>query len=124
MDREAIARGARRRQMQEALDFERDRAQAIQDQIALTVSEMDGPQVDAAAFAAMSPEDVEIVQAELNPLPYEPEDGPEYFERDNLIDFDEDPGDPHAEELARLNEELANSRRRQEAFQAYLDALG
>jgi hypothetical protein len=110
--------------MQEALDFERDRAQAIEDQIALTVCEVEGPQIDAAAFAAMSPEDVEIVQAELNPPPYGSDEGPEYFERDDLIDLDfEEPGDPHAEELTRLNRELEDCRRRQQAFESYLEAL-
>jgi len=121
VDREAIARGVRRRQAQE---FERDREQALEDQVALVIGEVDGPQVDDAAFATMSAEDVAIVQAELNPLPYEAEDGPDFFERDDLIDFDNsEPVDPHAEELARLNEELVQCRRRQAAFQAYLAAL-
>ena len=86
---------------------------------------MDGPRIDAEAFASMSAEDVAIVQAELNPLPYEAEDGPDFFERDDLMDLgDPDPLDPNAEELARLNQELDNCRRRQEAFKAYLAALG
>jgi hypothetical protein len=124
VDTEAIARGVRRRQAQESLDFEREREQALQDQVGLVIAEVDGPQVDDAAFAAMSAEDVAIVKAELNPLPYEPEDGPDFFERDDLIDFDDaEPVDPHAEELARLNEELVQCRRRQAAFQAYLAAL-
>jgi hypothetical protein len=125
VDREAIARGTRRRQAQEALDFERDREQALEEQIALAITEADGPKIDAVAFAAMSPEDAALVRAELNPLPYDSDDGPDYFERDDLIDFDDvESVDPHAEELARLNEELTQCRRRQQAFQAYLAALG
>ena len=73
----------------------------------------------------MSPEDAEIVKAELNPLPFDADDGPDYIERDDLIDLDEDdPLAAHAEELARLNDELTRSRRRQQAFKAYIAALG
>ncbi len=110
--------------MEDALEFERDREKAISDQIAIAIGEVEGPKVDAAVFARMSPEDVVLVRAELNPLPYAAEDGPE-FERDSFVDFDdvEQGGDPHAEELARLNEELALSRRRKLAFEAYLAAL-
>ena len=125
MDREAIARGVRRRQAQESLDFEREREQALEEQVALTIAETEGPKIDAVAFGAMSPEDAALVRAEFNPLPYAPEDGPDFFERDDLIDFDDvEIIDPQAEELARLNEELTQCRRRQQAFQAYLAALG
>jgi hypothetical protein len=125
VDREAIARGVRRRQAEEALEFERDREEAIQQQIEISVTEVEGPLVDAAAFRSMSLEDAEIVRSELNPLLYDPEEGPDYFERDDLFEIDFDaPDDPHAEELARLREELAQCRRRQEAFKAYLAALG
>jgi hypothetical protein len=124
VDREAIARQARRQQVADALEFERDREKAIQDQIAIAIAEVDGPRIDTDVFARMSPDDVELVRAELNPLPYAAEDGPE-FERDTFVDFDdvEQGDDPHAEELARLNEELALSRRRKQAFEAYLAAL-
>jgi hypothetical protein len=125
VDREAIARGVRRKQAEEALEFERDREEAIEQQIAIAIADVEGPLVDAAAFGSMSAEDAEIVRAELNPLPYDPEEGPDYFERDDLFEIDFDaPEDPHAEELARLNEELAQCRRRQAAFKAYLAALG
>ncbi len=126
MDREAIAREARRRQAQDSLEFELQREQAIEDQIAIAIGDVDGPQIDAAAFEKMSPEDAEIVKAELNPLPFDADEGPEYIERDDLIDLDDeyDPLAAHAEELARLNDELAQSRRRQEAFKAYIAALG
>jgi hypothetical protein len=127
VDRQAIARDVRRRQAQEALDFERERERALEDQIALAIGEADGPEIDAAAFAAMSPEDVTIVKEELNPTPFDPGEGPDFFERDDLIDLDVDEPidfDPLAEELARLNEELVGCRRRQQAFQAYLAALG
>ncbi len=109
--------------MQDALDFEQDRERAISDQIELAVAETDGAKVDAAVFARMSPEDVELVRAELNPTPFEADD--DEGER-AFIDLDdwETQVDPRAEELARLNDELANSRRRKQAFEAYLAALG
>jgi hypothetical protein len=124
VDRDAIARQVRRQQVQDALEFERDREKAISDQIAIAIGDVEGPKVDAAVFARMSPGDVELVRAELNPLPYAAEDGAEE-EADFFVDLDdvESGGDPHAEELARLNEELALSRRRKQAFEAYLAAL-
>jgi len=126
VDREAIAREVRRRQVQETLDFEREREQTLKEQVEIVITEADGKGVDEAAFARMSPEDVEIVNAELNPPGIEVEDDPSFFlERDDLINLDdEEDVDPHAEELARLNDELEDCRRRQRAFEAYLEALG
>ncbi len=122
MDQEAIAREVRRRQVSETLEFEREREQTLQEQIEMVVTEAEGKRVDEAAFARMSSEDVAIVDAELNPPPFDAGEEPDYFERDDVFDWEED-GDPHAEELARLNGELEECRRRQRAFQAYLDAL-
>jgi hypothetical protein len=125
MDREAIAREVRRRQVQETLEFEREREQTLKEQVEIVITEVDGKSVDQAAFARMSPEDVEIVNAELNPPGFETDDDPSFFfERDDLINLDDEPEiDAHAEELARLNAELEDCRRRQRAFEAYLDAL-
>ena len=124
MDNEQIARAVRRRQVTESLEFERDREQTIKEQIELVIAEVDGKRVDEAAYARMSPEDVAIVAAELDPPDYDTEDDPgSFFERDDVINLEDDPVDPQAEELARLNDELEECRRRQRAFQAYLDAL-
>jgi hypothetical protein len=120
VDREEIARKVRRRQAQEVLDFEREREQTIHEQIELVVAESDGGRVDAAAFERMSAEDAEIVRTELTPVPLD-EGG--FLERDDVILF-EDETDANAEELARLNDELADCRRRQRAFESYLEALG
>lgn len=126
MDRETIAREVRRRQVQETLEFEREREQTLKEQIEIVITEVEGKNVDGAVFARMSPEDVEIVAAELNPPGIEAEEDPSFFfERDDLINLDDEPElDPHAEELARLNAELEDCRRRQRAFEAYLEALG
>ena len=125
VDREAIARGVRRRQAQEAFDFEREREQTLTEQVELVIGEVEGSTVDAAAFEKMSPEHAEIVKAELDPPGFEDEGETGFFERDDLFDLDEaEDVDPHTEELARLNGELEECRRRQQAFSAYLDALG
>jgi hypothetical protein len=121
VDREETARTVRRRQAQEILDFEREREKTIHEQIELVVAESEGPRIDAAAFARMSPEDAEIVKEELTPVPLD--EGGGFFERDDVIML-EDEADEHAAELARLNGELDDCRRRQRAFEAYVEALG
>ena len=126
MDREAIAREVRRRQVQETLVFEREREQTLKEQIEIVIAEVEGKRIDEAAFAHMSPEDAEIVALELSPPTFEAgeEDPSSFFDRDDLINLDTEPEmDPHAEELARLNGELDDCRRRQRAFEAYLAAL-
>jgi hypothetical protein len=120
MDREQIAREVRRRQATETLEFEREREKTIEEQIELVIVEIEGPKVDAAAFERMSADDAEIVREEL--VVIADDDGAGFFERDDVIVFDE--VDPHAEELARLHDELADCRRRQRAFESYLEALG
>jgi len=126
VDREAIARGVRRRQAQETLDFEREREQTLMEQVELVIGEAEGSNVDAAAFEKMSPQDVQIVRADFDPPTFDADEDAGFFERDDLFDLDEfeDEVDPHAEELARLNGELEECRRRQQAFSAYIEALG
>ena len=125
MDNDAIAREVRRRQVQESLDFEREREQTLKEQVEIVITEVEGKRVDQAAFAHMTPEDAEIVSAEFNPPEVEFEEDPSFFfDRDDLINLDDEPEvDPHAEELARLNGEIEDCRRRQRAFESYLAAL-
>jgi hypothetical protein len=123
VDREQIAREVRRRQVQESLTFEQEREQTLHEQVELVIAEAEGPRIDAAVFDRMSPEDAEIVRADLTLPVHDTGPAPGYFERDDVI-FLDDEADVHDEELARLNEELDDCRRRQRAFQAYLDALG
>jgi hypothetical protein len=124
MDRLAIVRAQRRRQATEALEFERAREEALRDRLESIVAELDGPALDEAAFAAMAPEQAAFVRAELYGEEPEPlgeewalplEDDPE---ADPLVD----PTGQEAE-IARLEEEIAGSLRRQQAFEAYLGAL-
>jgi len=124
VDREQIAREVRRRQVEESLTFEQEREQTLQEQVELVVAEAEGPKIDAAVFERMSAADAEIVRADLTPPGFHEErSGKGYLERDDVIFLDDVP-DLQSEELARLNEELEDCRRRQRAFQAYLDALG
>ena len=120
VDRKTIARTERRRQALEALEFERARAAALQERLEAIVAELDGPALDAAIFARLAPEDVEIVRAALQNDETEPAEA-----LDGELD---DPREEQKawleEELVRLEEKLASSDERQQAFERYLDALG
>ena len=108
--------------MLEALEFERARAAALRSRLEAVVVELDGPAIDAAIFAELSPENVEIVRPELQSEEPEP---------DESLELDLEGGDPRAEhaawleeEVVRLEQEIVASGRRQQAFESYLEALG
>ena len=65
VDRDALVRRARRRQALDALAFERDRAAMLAEQLEETVASVDGAQVDAAVYAQLSPDDLQLVRAAL-----------------------------------------------------------
>jgi hypothetical protein len=121
VDREAIARKQRRRQVEEALEDEREREAALAGHLEEVVAETDGPGVDAQVFERLEPDDVAVVREVLE-VPaageYESEEDDEPFVLE--IGGDENGSD---EEIARLQDEIAGSRRRQQALQRYLDAL-
>jgi len=131
VDRDSIARAQRRRQAEETLDAERDRMAMLAGQIEELVAELIGARIDEEAFATMTPEDAETVRELLG--------APPDFEVDEEWADDEvegaeagadDPAeaeDPAAEleaEISRLEAEIAVSRRRQQALERYLAALG
>jgi hypothetical protein len=124
VERRAMARAQRRRQAVEALELEQARAEALQEQLEFVVAELDGPALDAAVFARMPPGDVEIVRPALfgeEPEPLEePEDWTEWHEA--TADPEPDPAEQETE-VARLQAELEESRRRQQALERYLAAL-
>jgi hypothetical protein len=134
VDREAIARGQRRRQAIEALEFERDRMAILEGQIEELVVELIGTRIDDEAFATMAPEDVATVRAILDPqAEYEVDDEWPADEDETAEDetAEDDPGaepeDPAAEieaEISRLESEIAISRERQQALERYIEALG
>jgi hypothetical protein len=130
VDRDAIARGQRRRQADEALEFERDRMAMLEGQIEEFVTELIGTRIDDEAFATMPPEDVETVRAILDPRPeYELDDEWPEAEGEEMVEDEpvDDADDPEAEveaEIARLEAEIAVSRQRQQARARYIAALG
>ena len=120
MDREAIARAERRRQALEALEFERARGAALRERLESIVAELDGPAIDEAVFAQLTPEDVEVVRPALQ------SDDAELLEP---LEVElEDPRAEHTawleEEIVRLQEEITSSDGRRQAFERYLEALG
>ena len=130
VDRLAIARAERRRQATDELEFERERATALQEQLERIVLELEGPAVDEEVFAKMAPEDVDLIRAAIqggSEMELEDID-------DELLDGDEGGHDTEqwaAEqreaqeaEIVRLQAEIASSERRQQALGRYLKALG
>ena len=76
-----------------------------------------------SAFAQMDPADVEVVRASFQ------SSEPDVYDEDELIALGLDLSESEVgvdleEEVARLEDELASSNRRQQAFARYLDALG
>jgi hypothetical protein len=126
MDRDALARGARRRQAREALEFEREREAMLIEQLEDRLAEVEGPRLDEAAFAGMDPADAQLVREALFGPPAEEltdEDFGEYLADVDDPDDEEDPAEAEAE-VTRLEEQLAACRRRQRALESYLVALG
>jgi hypothetical protein len=124
VDREAMAREQRRRQVRQALEFERDREAALVEQLHEVVAEAEGAGVDEAAFAKMDPDDVELVRDALAAAVGDDEDeDPFGFEVFEEGDADDDSGGDE-DEIARLEDEIAKGRARQRAYARYLDALG
>ncbi len=121
MDRARIARAERRRQALEELEFERERAAALQEEIARLVAELEGPSVDEKAFARLAPADVELVQGTFQSGPQADDVDAEWFDPD--ADDPETLRQETEEEIRRLEAEIAASARRQEAFERYVDAL-
>jgi hypothetical protein len=106
----------------EALEFERDRETALVEQLEHTLAEADGSGLDETIFAGMEPGDAEIVRETLQGPRDELEEEEFFLEREA---FGSEP-DPEAleEEIARLEHQLAECRRRQQAFERYLAGLG
>jgi hypothetical protein len=127
VDRDAIARAQRRRQVHEALADERDREHSLQEEFERLIGEAEATRIDEEIFARMSPEDAEVVRAVLpEPVPAELEEEDEEWLEVAGEPSDEgavEPEDETEAELARLQEELDASRKRQGAFERYLQAL-
>ncbi len=130
VEREEIARGRRRDQAREQLEFERERESALLDQLADVITEELGSQVDEAAFAQMDPSDAAVVRETLGG-PTEVSEENSAYDDEYYNDWGDEDGEeePEAEEdaepeIARLEAELAECRRRRRAYERYLEALG
>jgi hypothetical protein len=125
VDRYAIARRRRREQALEQLEFEREREAALLDQLEDVVAAPLAAEVDEAAFAGMSPEDVAVVREAFDPG-FDADADSEFGEE--LLDWtDPEPEGDEADELEaeilRLQAAVDDSRRRQQAYERYLEAL-
>jgi hypothetical protein len=123
VDRETLARAGRRRQVLEALEFEREREAVLVEQLEHTLAEADGAGLDEAIFAGMEPEHVEIVRGVLHG-PSEDEEDEEILIEREIFRPDPDDDESVEEEIARLEQELADCRARQQALERYLAGLG
>ncbi len=123
MDSDAIVCARRHQQALDALEFERGREAALLEQRDEVLTELEGPRIDAAAFARMEAEDVELVREALDPEQGSPEE--------EWLEFQ---GEPAAAERLRREEReaerqrlillIAECRRLQRALERYLEALG
>jgi hypothetical protein len=125
VDREAIARRQRRRQVEEALDNERGREAALADQLGEVVAETEGPRIDELVFQRLEPEDAALVGEVLQTTSPFDEDEEEDEADAFVLSFESDEPDEDGtdSEIERLQDEIANSQRRQLAYERYLDAL-
>jgi hypothetical protein len=124
-----MARAQRRRWALEALEFERSRESELRERLEDVSAELEGPRIDEEILARITPADAAVIRSALGEesTPAAELDYGEEVAR--ALDEDDDPADPEAErrelvdELARLRAEIDDSRRRQQAFEHYLDAL-
>jgi hypothetical protein len=120
VDRDAIVRSRRREDALEALEFEHQREQALAGQIDAIVVEEDGSRVDEQVFARMEPDDVALVRELLgNGGRMTDDDGDDWPD-----EAGDEANDADADEIARLEAEIAECRRRQQALERFIEALG
>jgi len=117
VDRDAIARAGRRREVLEALTFEREREAALLEQIDAVVLEEEGPRIDRAAKALLSPAELDLLDNVLGEALEldEPLD-------DGFVSFEEEDEADDVSEIERLEQEVERSRRSQQALE-HLAAL-
>jgi hypothetical protein len=119
VDTDAHVRAARRRQVEDARTYEREREALLLEQLEEVLAEGSGEELDAALFARMSSEDVTLVRAALGQL--EAAGDPEEEDEDGE-GWEEEPEDVEGE-AERLREEIESSRRTQAALSRYLELL-
>ncbi len=123
VETDGIVRARRRQQALDALEFERDREAALLAQIDEVLTELDGPRIDAAAFARMEADDVELVRETLDPDHVTSEEEPLELEGESAAESARLRREEQEAERLRLGELVAGCRRCQKALESYIQAL-
>lgn len=123
MDTDGIVRARRRQQALDALEFERDRETALLEQIDEVLTELDGPRIDAAAFARMEAEDAELVRETLDPGHVTSEEERLELEGESAAESARLRREEQEAECLRLRELVAECRRCQKALESYIQVL-
>jgi hypothetical protein len=124
VDRQAIARARRAKQVREQLADERDREAALQEQLEDLIGEADGPALDEQLFAQMDAEEAKLVRDGLFGMAEEAAPEESFWSEEDGDGPVEEDRDELEEEIARLEREVATCRRRQQAYERYLELLG
>jgi len=123
VDTDGIVRARRRHQALDALEFERDRETALLEQIDEVLTELDGPRIDAEAFARMEADDAELVRETLDPTSVTPEPDSLELEGESPAESARLRREEQEAERLRLRELVAECRRCQKALESYIQAL-
>ena len=123
VDTDGIVRARRRQQALDALEFERDRETALLEQIDEVLTELEGPRVDAEAFATMEADDVELVRETLDPTSVTPDQEWLELEGESAAESARLRREEQEAERLRLRELVAECRRCQKALESYIQAL-
>ena len=107
MNRDEVARARRRQEALDSLDFEREREAAFRSRLEPSVRDADAWRVDEAALARIPDEDRETLREIGFTQPRPPEDALARLEA----------------QINQLEAQIADSQRRQRAFEAYARAL-
>ena len=117
-----MARSQRRRLVGEAVEWERGKEAALVEQLEEVVAELEGPRIDEQVLAGMTPDDAAIVRAALAGPGAEDEEDPDADELASAADVEAQRREL-LDEVARLEEEIALSRRRCLALERYRTGL-
>jgi len=123
VDTDGIVRARRRQQALDALEFERDRETALLEQIDEVLTELDGPRIDAEAFARMEADDVVLVRETLDPTSVMPEQEWLELEGESPAESARLRREEQEAERLRLGALVAECRRCQKALESYIQAL-
>ena len=106
-DRDDAVRARRRREALDSLELERQRETALSERLDLALRDLEAWRADEAAFARMEQDDVDTLRRIGFATKQPPEDARVRLEN----------------QIAEVEAELAESRRRRRAFERYAEAL-